>query len=323
MRVLCVFSGGLDSMLSAALVRAQGLDVLGLVFETPFFTPEKALASAALLDLPLRVLDITARHLETVRAPRHGYGAGMNPCMDCHALMFRIAGEMLEAEGAAFLITGEVLGQRPLSQNRAALSLVARESGIPDLLLRPLSAQHLPPTLPETRGWIQRESLLDFQGRSRKPQMALARELGIHRYPAPGGGCLLTDRNFSRRLRDLLDSSPSVARRDLELLTWGRHFRLGPETRATVGRDRRENEAIRRLAGPQDTLLRPRSVPGPHVLLTGPVSPALEALAAELLAAYSDAAAGERVEILSSSPGGERVLSCIAGEKDAFRTYLI
>ena len=179
MKALCVFSGGLDSMLAAELIRAQGVDVLALFFETPFFSSKKAKKSALHLDLPLKVIDMTGRHLEVVRSPKHGYGGNMNPCIDCHALMFRIAGEMLEGEGASFVVTGEVLGQRPMSQNKGSLDLVASESGLGGFLMRPLSAKHLPITDPEKRGWVNRNMLMDFQGRSRKPQMELANVLNI------------------------------------------------------------------------------------------------------------------------------------------------
>ena len=164
MKALLVFSGGLDSMLAAQVTRAQGIDVLGLFFETPFFSSEKANQSAAEIDLPLRIVDLTEPHLRMVRKPKHGYGGNMNPCIDCHALMIRSAGELLEKEGASFVISGEVLGQRPMSQNFRALSIVAKESGFNGLILRPLCAKHLPVTTPEEKGWVKREGLLGSPG---------------------------------------------------------------------------------------------------------------------------------------------------------------
>jgi len=222
MKALCVFSGGLDSLLAAELIRAQGIDVLALFFETPFFTSQKARKSAQAIDLPFKVVDITERHLEVVKRPKHGYGGNMNPCIDCHALMFRIAGEMLEEESASFVLTGEVLGQRPMSQNRKSLSLIATESGLNGLLLRPLSAKHLPLTIPEKKEWVERDLLMDFQGRSRKPQMELAKNLKIKEYPAPAGGCLLTEKAFSQRLKDLLTCQDAPELREIELLKLGR-----------------------------------------------------------------------------------------------------
>jgi tRNA-uridine 2-sulfurtransferase len=288
MRAICVFSGGLDSMLAAEAIRAQGVDVLALFFETPFFRAEKARESAHAMGLAFKVVDITWPHLEVVRHPKHGYGSNMNPCVDCHALMFRIAGEMLESEDAAFVVTGEVLGQRPMSQNKHAMNRIATESGLQDLLVRPLSARRLPLTRPEREGWIQREALFDFQGRSRKPQMELARRLQLPDYPSPGGGCLLTERGFSRRLKDLLGDKPDVEIRDLELLKLGRHFRIGPHAKLVVGRNKGENERIQSLSGKGDILLKSVSVPGPTVLLSGGFTEEAVMTAAAITTAYSN-----------------------------------
>ena len=288
MKALSVFSGGLDSMLAVEVVRAQGVEVLGLFFESPFFSSEKARGSASSIRLPLKVIDITKPHLEVVKNPKHGHGENMNPCIDCHALMIRCAGERLEEEGAKFVITGEVLGQRPMSQNRRSLALVAKESGFDRVLLRPLSAKRLPPTLPEEMGWIDRERLLDWSGRSRKPQMALAGRLGIEGYPSPAGGCLLTDVIFSRRLRDLLSSRPDCERREIDLLKLGRHFRIDSETKLIVGRNKRENQEIEELAEPGDLMLKTTAIPGPTVLVLGDPSSESEDLAAAITASYSD-----------------------------------
>ena len=242
MKALCAFSGGLDSLLASELIRGQGIDVLALFFETPFFSSTKARRSAEAINLPIKVVDITDRHLRMLRDPKHGFGGHMNPCIDCHALMIRITGEMLQKEGASFVITGEVVGQRPMSQNIKALSMVECESGLQGLLLRPLSAKRLQPTIPEERGWIQREELMGFSGRSRKPQIELAERLHIKEYPSPAGGCLLTDEVFSRRLKDLLSTKPDFELREIELLKVGRHFRLGPNTKLVVGRNKKENQ---------------------------------------------------------------------------------
>lgn len=310
-------------MLAAELVRAQGIEVLGLFFETPFFTAGRALESAAAVRLPLKVIDITRIHLDMVRSPRHGYGSNMNPCIDCHALMLSEAGKRLEPEGARFLITGEVLGQRPLSQNRGALNVVARESGFAGLILRPLSAKLLQTTVPEERGWVKREALMGFSGRSRKPQMKLAEEFGIRDYPSPAGGCLLTDITFSRRLKDLFSCQPSVEVRDLELLKVGRHFRMGPRTKVVVGRNQKENEAICLLAKEGDTLLRTVTVPGPTVLVLGEVTPALEALLTAMTVSYSDARGDEPTEVRLSGKGEEKSLYAAPGPKSEFGDYRI
>jgi len=311
-------------MLAAETVRAQGIDVLALFFETPFFGPEKARKSARAMDLAFKVVNITQRHLEVVRHPRYGYGNNMNPCVDCHALMFRVAGEMLEPEGAAFVFTGEVVGQRPMSQNRGSLNRVAIESGLHGLLVRPLSAKRLDPTIPEDRGWIQREQLLDFQGRSRKPQMALARQFNIRDYPSPAGGCLLTEKGFSRRLKDLLTARADVETRELELLKSGRHFRIGPQSKLVVGRNKQDNESIRSLAGERDMILKSVSVPGPTALLSGELSGNILDTAAAITAAYSDTAGRDICDI--SIEKGERnvkVFCAPVRDKREYKGYMI
>jgi tRNA U34 2-thiouridine synthase MnmA/TrmU len=323
MKALSVFSGGLDSMLAASLVRAQGIDVLALFFETPFFTSERAEKSARHLHLPLKIVDVTERHLKRVRRPKFGYGENMNPCIDCHTLMVRIAGEMLNEEGAQFVITGEVLGQRPMSQNKKSLELVAIESGVDDLLLRPLSAKCLSATFPETEGWVERDALMDIHGRSRKPQMELARRLHITDYPSPAGGCMLTEKGFSRRLKDLLSVNKDVHRNELELLKVGRHFRITPQTKVVVGRNRTENVKIAALGTTEDTLLNSASVPGPTVLLAGAPSPEALRLAAEMTTAYSDTPNQGTNDIRMIRNGQSRIISTEIRDKSVFKCYMI
>ncbi|MCP4681567.1 MAG: tRNA 4-thiouridine(8) synthase ThiI [Desulfobacterales bacterium] len=323
MKALCVFSGGLDSMLAACLIRAQGIDVLALFFETPFFTSERPRKSALSMDLPFKVVDITERHLEIVKHPKHGYGANANPCIDCHTLMFRVAGEMLEQEGASFILTGEVLGQRPMSQNRHSLSLIKSESGLDGLLLRPLSARHLPLTTPEKEGWVDRDLLKDFHGRSRKPQMELARRLGIKDYPAPAGGCLLTEKVFSQRLKDLLTSQADIKTREIELLKLGRHFRLSSHAKIVVGRDKAENERISALSGDRDIILTALTVPGPTVLMSGEhLQESLE-LAAAITLAYSDGQSNETLSVRVTGRAQEEMLTVKVQDKGDFRDYMI
>jgi len=310
-------------MLAADLIRAQGIDVLALFFETPFFKSGKAKKSARAMNLPFKVVDITRHHLEVVKEPKHGYGGNMNPCIDCHALMFRIAGEMLEREGAGFVFTGEVLGQRPMSQNKRSLELVAAESGLNGLLLRPLSAKLLAPTIPEEKGWVQKDRLLDFQGRSRKPQMEMAQKNSITKYPSPAGGCLLTEKGFSRRLKDLLSSKIDVETGELKLLKLGRHFRVAPNTKIVVGRNKRENETIRSLSGKNDTILRSISVPGPTVLVSGELSGEVLHIATAITAAYSDTGERDAGEVRIEGVRENKVVSVRARDKGEFRRYLI
>ena len=322
MKAISVFSGGLDSILASMLIRALGIEVQGLFFETPFFAIEKAMESAESIDLPTRFINIAERHLEVVKRPKYGYGKNMNPCIDCHALMLRIAGEMMSDEGADFIVTGDVLGQRPMSQNRKALSIIESESGVKGLILRPLSAKHLPPTVPEIAGWISRDKMLDYSGRSRKPQMALAKKMNITKYPPPAGGCLLTDNIFSRRLADLFSSDSPLALREIKLLKLGRHFRIGPKTKAIVGRNIDENDSISALAKDEDLLLYTVSIPGPTVLVIGDTAHPSEEMAASLTASYCDAYDGE-VEICLKEKGQYRRLIVTITDKKKFRKYMI
>jgi tRNA-specific 2-thiouridylase len=310
-------------MLAAQSIRARGIEVLALFFETPFFASRKARKSAQSIDLPLRIVDITDRHLEIVKRPKHGYGGNMNPCIDCHTLMFRIAGEMLEREAANFVISGEVLGQRPMSQNKKSLVLIASESGLGKLLLRPLSAKHLPVTIPEEKGWVDRELLMDFQGRTRKPQMELARKFNIQNYPSPAGGCLLTEKVFSRRLKDLFLSEKGLDIKDLELLKLGRHFRIAPHSKLVVGRNKSENEKIREVSGANDLVLSSVSVPGPTVLILGHSSDAVLKLAAAITVAYSDVEVGESVAVRVMGASEDTTLMTSAHDKEEFKQYMI
>ncbi|MBM4285116.1 MAG: DUF814 domain-containing protein [Deltaproteobacteria bacterium] len=319
-RALGLMSGGLDSMLAALVLREQGVRVAGVCFVTPFYGPERARKAARHLDLPLLEVDLTEKFMPLLYHPPHGWGRGHNPCVDCHILMLREAGAIMEAEGFHFLFTGEVLGQRPMSQHRRALDLVARESGYPDLVLRPLSARLLKPTLPEREGWVDRDRLLDLSGRGRKRQMALAQQYGITHYPAPAGGCLLTDPGYAGRLKELLAHREAVDRRDLELLKWGRHFRLPSGAKAVVGRTARENEALAGLPGEGDYLLKVLDIPGPLVLMREPAG--LEE-AAGLAAAYSDAPTGRRVTVEARRGQEIRHFEITAAPKEDFREWLI
>lgn len=296
-KAISLFSGGLDSIISAKLILEQDIEVLGLTFRTPFFGAEKPTAAARMIGLPLMVLDITEEHLAVVRAPRYGYGRNMNPCIDCHALMLRIAGKKMEEMAFDFIFTGEVLGQRPMSQNRQMLHVVAKNSGWADYILRPLSARLLPETLPERGGIVDRGKLLDIQGRGRKRQMEMARQYGITEYSNPAGGCLLTDPMFSRRLKDLFAQHPDFTRRDLELLKVGRHIRLDERHKVIVGRNKRDNQVLEPLIEDHDTVFQMRDFPGPLCMIPGGGPEEVEWAAAAICAAYGDAPknAGEMI----------------------------
>jgi len=288
-RALCLLSGGLDSQLAVCLIRDQGIPTQGIVFASPFFSPERSQAAARQLGIPLHIVEFTNDIVALLEKPKHGFGAGMNPCIDCHARMLQRAGEMLADLACHFIVTGEVLNQRPMSQTSAALALVARESGYPDLILRPLSARLLPETLPERSGWVDRNRLLDLHGRSRRAQLELCRRYGLREYPSPAGGCLLTDPGFCRRLKDLQEHEGITSQRSLYLLRVGRHFRLGPQTKFIVGRNQQDNETLEAQMEPYDLLLRVENVPGPVGLLSGNASEEQLRLAAQICARYSDA----------------------------------
>ena len=299
---IALFSGGLDSILAFKVIAEQGIAVSGITFETPFFSAAKARLTAERIGLPLTVLDITEEHLQMLHAPRYGYGRNMNPCIDCHTLMLRIAGRRMQEEGADFVFTGEVLGERPMSQGKQSLYVVAKNSGYADRILRPLSARLLPETEPERSGKVDRDRLCDIQGRGRKRQMEMAAHYGITSYPPPAGGCLLTDPIFSRRLRDLFDHHRDYEIRDIDLLKVGRHLRLDEKTKAIVGRNAADNETIERLAKRGDALIRIDSFPGPTVLVPGGGDERTRLLAAGICARYCD---GPRDR--------ELVASCIRG----------
>lgn len=322
-----IFSGGLDSLLAARLLMELGVEVRLLTFVTPFFGAERALISAGTIGLTSRAVDITGPHLEMMYKPKYGFGRFMNPCIDCHALMFREAGRIMLAEGGDFLFSGEVLGQRPKSQTRPALDLVARASGYADYILRPLSAQVLPPTRIETEGLVDRGKLMGFSGRNRKPQTRLAARFGLTSYPSPAGGCLLTDPAFSRRLQDLAAHEHRYSARDAELLKWGRHLRWSPECKLIVGRNEKENDALESLTVPGDLRLLVEDIPGPLGLIPGgaaclPDSPDL-ALAAAITAAYSDAPTGHQARVLIFHQEPRGTIDLVVRPKAEFSNFMI
>jgi tRNA-specific 2-thiouridylase len=322
-RALGLMSGGLDSMLAVKLLQEQGIEVTGIAFETPFFGPEPARKAAIQLGVALRVVDIGASHFEMLRSPRYGYGRYMNPCIDCHALMARTAGQIMEAEGFDFLCTGEVVGQRPMSQRRDALASVAKLSGYAGYILRPLSAGILPITVPERQGKVDRQRLLRISGRSRKQQTALAVDYGIHDYPNPAGGCLLTNPGFAARLQDLFRAQGKVDLRDVELLKYGRHLRLPQGRRLVVGRIHADNVRLRELARPEDIIVKVNEVPGPTALLPGGASAAEVEVAAAVVAAYSDAVTGTEASITVSVDQTTRLMTVMVKPKEEYRGMLI
>ena len=320
-----IFSGGLDSMLSALVLVKQGVRVRLITFVSPFFGAEKAVASARDLGLNIRTEMLGQPYLDMIRSPRHGYGRFANPCIDCHAMMFARAGEIMTVEGGDFLFSGEVLGQRPKSQNRRALDMVARDSGYPERILRPLSALALPETDMEKSGQVDRGGLHGFSGRTRKPQMALAREFGLTDYPSPAGGCLLTDPAFSRRLKELMEKKPGLQAADAEIMKYGRQFRLPDGPKLVVGRNHMENETLEGLAGPEDLLFKAEDVPGPVVLMPDGlgVSDRDMETAADVTLAYGDLPDGHVGSVRVTGALGERTLTAEARPKAEFAHLMI
>lgn len=288
-RALCLFSGGLDSLLAVLLLKKQGITVDGIVFTSPFFDLTPALNGAKQLDIELIQYDFTEDIISLVNNPPNGLGKGMNPCIDCHARMFKRAGEYMDEHGYDFLCSGEVLNERPMSQNRKSLRIVAESSNYEDYLLRPLSAKMLPPSKVELNGLVDRDQLEGIQGRGRKRQMALAKEFGLKTYPSPAGGCKLTEPSFAKRLRDLKDHEGINNLKNIEFLKIGRHFRLSGGAKLIVGRNRSDNEyIIGNVNKSENYVLHAADVKGPFAVIKKDVSDEILEQAAAICARYSD-----------------------------------
>ncbi len=325
-RAVALISGGLDSMLAAKVILDQGIHVEGVNFYTGFCVEghthairrtdaarqkrNNALWVAEQLGIKLHIVDVIEEYKDVLLNPKHGYGAHLNPCLDCKSFMVRKAQawSLLEREGFDFIITGEVMGQRPMSQRKAALPLVARESGVEDRLLRPLSARHLPATLPEREGWVDRTKLFGFHGRNRKPQIALARALGFSDWAQPAGGCcFLTNAEYSKKLQDLWSArgTRDYELDDIMLLKVGRHIRPAPHFKMIIGREEGEN---RYLEGYRNTFvtLTPASHRGPFAVIDGTVTAADIELAAGIVARYSQGREADRFTATVRLPDGQR-----------------
>jgi len=322
-RGLCLLSGGLDSQLAICVLREQGLHVEAVVFSSPFFKITAARQAAGQLGVTLHVVDFTRDILELVKHPPHGFGGALNPCIDCHARMIRRAGELMAEKGFDFVATGEVLNQRPMSQNRHSLGVVEKDAALGGRLLRPLSALLLEPTLPEAEGIVDRNRLLGLSGRSRKPQMELARKYGLKEYPSPAGGCLLTEKGFCRKLADMRDNEGLDAERLVWLLLCGRHFRLPGGAKCVVGRDARDNAALKESQREGDVLLHTVNVPGPTALIPCGATAADVALAAGICAAYGDH--GDRAEVIVRIVRGDASEECTVAPlaKERFLEWML
>lgn len=307
MKALVLVSGGLDSLLAAQLIKEQGIEIIALHFniafcsrkqETSYGCPDSVRKTADYLGVEVKIVDIADDFLVLLKNPAHGYGSNMNPCIDCKILMLRKCKQYLQELDAAFVVTGEVLGQRPMSQHRKALLTIEKESGLDGLILRPLSAKLLGETIVEKEGWVNRNLLLNFNGRGRRPQMDLAGHFGMDDYANPAGGCLLTDQGFSGRLKDLMAHN-QLNRLNLELLKSGRHFRLSGEAKLVVGRDQKEGERLLSLALEGDYIfMPPLDIAGATALGRGVFSDSLIKLSCSIVSRYFDLSGKKSAEVV-------------------------
>lgn len=318
-RAVLLLSGGLDSTLAARMMLDQGIDLFAVHFTSPFCTCSRgngngsgsgcrsqARVVADRMGFPVRTISKGSEYLEIVRNPRHGRGSAMNPCIDCRIFALRKAKEHMEEIGGSFLVTGEVVGQRPMSQRIDAFRIIEKHSGCADIVLRPLSARHLPPTLPEREGWVDRERLLAIAGRSRKEQIRLAGDWGIGDYPCPAGGCLLTQKTFAAKVKDLLDHCPSPDMADLLLLKVGRHFRMSDGRKVIVARDEAENRGLEAIGRGKLALYIADRFSGPSVGVNGAGDAAPVDLLGRIYARYSKPGTPAPYVVREVTTAGER-----------------
>ncbi len=289
-KAIALFSGGLDSTLSIKLIADQGIEVIACNINTGFGSTkdrrEHMQNMCEQVGAELRIIDIQSEFLQEVLfTPKHGYGKYFNPCIDCHSKMFEVAKRIMEAEGADFLLSGEVLGQRPMSQNGDAMKTVLNEANVEGLLLRPMSAKRLEPTIAEIEGWVDRDRLEGISGRSRERQFQLAEQFGLKDFETPGGGCLLTDENFSIKVQDF-NTHDNFEVKDIPVLKWGRHLRLQDGAKLVVGRDSSENAKIEAIENDKFILIKTDSIPGPSSLLSADASKSDREFAASAILSY-------------------------------------
>ncbi|MDA8720904.1 tRNA (5-methylaminomethyl-2-thiouridylate)-methyltransferase [Nitrosopumilus sp.] len=300
-KVVALLSGGLDSQLAIKMMQEQGFDVSAVAIKTPFCDFDcgrgcgfEIRERADDLDVNLKTVYLGDEYIEMLKHPKHGIGAGFNPCIDCRSMMFDAAKKHMEEIGAEFIISGEVLGQRPMSQHAPALRTIENESDLVGKIVRPLSAALLPETDPEKDGLIKRENLGMIRGRTRRGQLDMAKKYGIENPPNAGGGCLLTEPHFGIKAKDLFSHTKNPTINDIDLLKIGRHFRLDEETKFIVGRNKDENEMIKAIALPGDILLEAKDFVGPVSILRGSNAKQHLKFASSITLRYSDAPNNEQ-----------------------------
>ena len=327
-RALALVSGGLDSLLAAKVIQAQGIEVEGITFQIGFTKEEFGIPQreknkkndgaderrnpqyyADKASIKLNIENVFEEFKSVLQHPKHGYGSNINPCIDCKAFMLRKAKEYMEKNGFDFLVTGEVIGQRPMSQRKQALPIVAKEGGVEDVVLRPLCAKLLPETLPEREGWVDREKLYDFNGRGRKSQVELAKELGIDEYPQPAGGCLLTDPGFSKRLEYLWQSKceKEYSVDEIKLLSIGRHLRFCDEFKLIISREKSETEYMQQFYR-QFTMLKALDFGGPAAIIDGETDDEGIKKSAAILARYGSGRDAPEVKVEVFAVSGEKMV---------------
>src|SRR5688572_785996 len=335
-KAVALLSGGLDSMLAVRVILEQGIPVTGVRYITHFgcdpvsagscgHDVEPLVAMWGPLGLDVKMSHLGQDYIEMVKAPKHGRGRNMNPCVDCRIMMLGRSREFLERHGAGFLVTGEVLNQRPMSQTYQRFREIDQELDLVGRVLRPLSAKLLSPTIPELEGIVDRSMLLDISGRSRVRQYAMAKQYGIDKIPQPSGGCLLTDPGYSDRLRDLWKHDPDGGARDINLLRVGRHFRFSPACKIIVGRNEDENRMIETFAGPEDVLVRARDFVGPTTVVRGEATEEAVLQAARITARYADVPDGVDPVAIGVGPkdGEVRVLFVTSAEDESFKSLRV
>jgi tRNA-uridine 2-sulfurtransferase len=324
MKAIALFSGGLDSTLAMKLIIDQGIDVLAINISTGFGSTkdrrEHMENMCKQVGAEFRVVDIQDEYLQDVLFdPKHGYGKNFNPCIDCHAKMFAVAKRIMEAEGASFLLSGEVMGQRPMSQNKDALQTVLDESNCDGLLLRPMSALRLTPTIAEEKGWVDRSKLEGITGRSRARQLELAKEIGLEDFESPGGGCLLTDESFGKKMFDFIKYDKFEVK-DIPIMKFGRHFRLENGAKLVIGRNQEENAYLEEIENEKYVHLRTVGIPGPHALLSKSANEADIALAKQAILTYTKAQEGEEYGV---SIDGEEMRAYAFSSRELMKPFTV
>ena len=329
-KVVALLSGGLDSQLAVKMMQKQGFEVSAVAIKTPFCDFDcgrgcgfEIRERADTLGIDLKTVYLGDEYIEMLKHPKHGIGAGFNPCIDCRAMMFNAAKKHMDEIGAEFIISGEVLGQRPMSQHGPALRTIEKESGLVGKIVRPLSAGLLPETDPEKKGLIKRENLGMIKGRTRRMQLDMAKKYGIENPPNAGGGCLLTDPTFGLRAKDLFAHTETPTINDIDLLKIGRHFRLDEQTKFVVGRNKDENEMIKAIALPGDVLIQARDHMGPISILRGKNTDAYEELVSSVTLRYSDAPKGEQVSVIINKNNTKKEIITQSVEEDSYIKFRI